>query len=237
MQPDAINAALSALLAETELRLQRVNGNKVVEQPELAGPDVAIISATASALLSAGDTGHRAPKLPEFRFAYTMRPYPHLVVVTALDPSSDEKAEVAPLLWWIACVRSRLGPVQRADLHAFILMDQRDSSAARWRSSLEGDDRFCRKLVWLVPQSVDELRDSARAFLDRTFLAQPWADEEKIAARGLDPFADLAESLSAGLEFPQGTIHDWLALLARPDLATRDLAEEMVRAAEGANGT
>lgn len=235
MEAELIERALSALLTETEARLRRVNGTKVLERPELVSEDIAIIAATASALLPS-DNQHRAPKLPEVRFAYTLQPYPQLVVVTALDPSSDEKAEISPLLWWIACVRSRLGPILRADLHAFILMGEAASSATRWRSSLEGDDRFCRKLVWLVPQAVEDLQQSARSFLDRTFLAQPWADEEKMTARGLDPFANLAESLSTELQFPRDTIHHWLALLARPELVGRDLAEEMVRAAEGAGG-
>jgi hypothetical protein len=213
-----------------------VSGTAIVEHADLASPEIAVISATASALLSSEDTSRRAPALPEFRLAYTMQPYPHLVIVTALDPLSDEKAEMAPILWWIACVRSRLASVHRADLHAVILMDQNNPAAPRWQSLLEGDDRFCRKLVWLVPPTSASLGDSAREFLDRTFLAQPWADEERVGARGLDPFANLAESLASDLGFPQGTIHAWLALLARRDLAGRDLAEELVRAAEIEDG-
>jgi hypothetical protein len=231
MNPEKLKEAISALLEETNLRLKRVGGTRIVEHPELADPDIAIISAGASSLLSE-DSSRRAPALPEFRLAYTMQPYPHLIMLTALDPLSEKNAEIAPILWWIACVRSRLASVSRADLHAVVLIDGNNDAALRWQSLLECDHRFCRKLVWLTPPARGSLGDSAREFLDRTFLAQPWAEEERVGARGLDPFANLAESLASELGFSQGTIHDWLGLLARPDLAGRDLAEELMRAAE-----
>lgn len=234
MTPEAFAEARGVLLREADSRLRGVDGPGIVERTDLSSDNVRVLPGATANLLS-DEPPKLAPALPTSRYACAVPPFPHILLITTLDAVHADQAELMPILWWIACVRAHISVRDRADLHALVLLDQNASHSPRWRSMLEGDDRFCRKLVWLVPPNPDDRQDSARAFLDRTFLAQPWSDEHEMGARGLDPLADLAESLAREVDFPESVVRQWLALLAKKDLVGRDLALELVRIAEGRN--
>ena len=75
--------------------------------------------------------------------------------------------------------RSWLG-VAAPNLHLFLAGPLGAFAEPDWRqlaAEIEADDRVCRKLVWLFndPPTVD----SAKEFLERTFVARPWPAEQR----------------------------------------------------------
>jgi hypothetical protein len=230
--------AVSCLLKELKHRIRRVGGSDITQLEDLANDEVATLPGASALRLTDGEAvAHTAPSLPEHRLAFVAPPFPHTILVTTLDASPRDPAQLAPILWWTACVRVRLRPEERADLHAIVLLPEANSSSTEWRSLLETDERFCRKLAWIVPTSKKGRASSVEVFLDRTFLAQPWAEDSRIGARGLDPLADLADSLTGTVPFSAATVHAWLSLLGRGSAKGRDLAEELVRIAEESRGS
>ena len=93
------------------------------------------------------------------------------------------------------------------------------------RSCIEADERFCRKFVWLP--SPSPAQSEIGAFLDRTFLAQPWNSESAIPS-SLDPFDGLAETnLSTSLT--QEEARQWLARLASAEASSpSQLADDLI---------
>jgi hypothetical protein len=74
---------------------------------------------------------------------------------------------------------------------------------------VEGDDRICRKLVWLAPSKPDE--GAAAEFLARTFLATPWRGTVLEAAHLLDAMSSI--------KLPDG----WEDAVSDPELDTEEL--------------
>ena len=75
--------------------------------------------------------------------------------------------------------RSWLGAAA-PNLHHFLAGPPGAFSDPEWRqlaAEIEADDRVCRKLVWLFNDSPTT--DSAREFLERTFVARPWPAEQR----------------------------------------------------------
>jgi hypothetical protein len=109
------------------------------------------------------------------------------------------------------------------------------SDTPRWRerrSRIESDERFCRKFVWLPSREPSD--PEIGAFLDRTFLAQPWAGESA-EPRSLDPLERLVEEASGG-----GTLltpaeaRRWIARLGLvATTGTHQIAEDLIGILEG----
>ena len=75
--------------------------------------------------------------------------------------------------------RSWLGSAA-PNLHLFLVGPVGAFGAPEWRqlaAEIEADDRVCRKLVWLFNDSPTA--DSAKEFLERTFVARPWPTEQR----------------------------------------------------------
>jgi hypothetical protein len=75
--------------------------------------------------------------------------------------------------------RSWLGAAA-PNLHLFLAGPIGAFGAPEWRqlaAEIEADDRVCRKLVWLFNDSPTA--DSAKDFLERTFVARPWPTEQR----------------------------------------------------------
>lgn len=75
--------------------------------------------------------------------------------------------------------RSWLGAAA-PNLHLLLAGPVGAFGAPEWRqlaAEIEADDRVCRKLVWLFNDSPTA--DSAKEFLERTFVARPWPTEQR----------------------------------------------------------
>jgi hypothetical protein len=91
-----------------------------------------------------------------------------------------------------AIARSWLGS-QALNLQMFLVGPAGSASDGFWRqlaAEAELDDRICRKLVWLPPQSPTAA--DAAVFLSRTFLARPWDTIAPANASRLDQMSEIA---------------------------------------------
>jgi hypothetical protein len=111
--------------------------------------------------------------------------------------------------------RSWLGS-EAPNLQLFLIGPPGALNDIRWRQlagAVEADDRVCRKIVWLY-QGEPSI-ESARGFLERTFLAQPWQEDGKEIVE-LDRMSDIA--LPAG----------WEAAVDNQELGTDDLVRRLI---------
>jgi hypothetical protein len=86
--------------------------------------------------------------------------------------------------------RSWLG-AQAPNLHLFLAGPPGAIGDGSWRqlaAEIEADDRVCRKLIWLF--DATPTFESARVFLERTFIARPWPTEQRVER--LDSIANFA---------------------------------------------
>lgn len=105
---------------------------------------------------------------------------------------------------------------EAANLQLFLIGPSGAMEDVFWRQlaeEIEIDDRVCRKLVWL-PSDAPSVAD-ASYFLQRTFLARPWADA--LRPRRLDRLRELA--------LPEG----WDAIVRDPSLTPDQLIAAIIK--------
>lgn len=105
---------------------------------------------------------------------------------------------------------------EAANLQLFLIGPSDSMGDVFWRrlaEEVEIDDRVCRKLVWL-PSHAPSVADAAY-FLQRTFLARPWADA--LRPRRLDRLRELA--------LPDG----WDALVRNSSLTPDQLIAAIIK--------
>lgn len=166
--------------------------------------------------------------LPTFRRALDLEPAALSLLICGLDGEEPDQS-YRSALWWAGLVRSRTTPVRRGDLHLFLIAPPGTNDESSWRgrrSLLESDERFCRKFVWL-PSSAPTPQEVG-AFLDRTFLAEPWAGESA-EPRSLDPLERLVEDLGGNSSLSVEEARRWIARLgASNDGGFQQMAEDLV---------
>ena len=110
--------------------------------------------------------------------------------------------------------RSWLGSAA-PNLHLFLAAPAGAYRDPEWRqlaTEIEGDDRVCRKLVWLFDEAPSA--ESAREFMERTFVARPWPAVKR--SERLDSMASFA--------LPTG----WEDAIQDPDLDNTGLVEKLL---------
>lgn len=223
-------AALDALRAGVEKRLQRVGGS-VASCPELEDDSVAELPSAALARFAGAAVEEMVGLLPAERCALKLPPLPHTVLVTRLQFDEKGQPVLEPVLWWAALVRARLDAVARADIYAFLLAlpdDVGPEGRSKLCARVERSERFCRKFVLRV-ESDDSLPTAVEQFLDRTFLAQPWFDANVPGPESLDPFEHAAELLGKASPVTVRTARRWLDFLGERSRESKEVAEALAR--------
>ncbi len=198
--------------------------------------------ASPSALVDQGDLGidqllnalpNRAPEagtetLPAFRRAFDLEPAAVSLLVCGLDAEEPEQS-YRSALWWAGLIRARTTPIKRGDLHLFLIGPVGADGESSWRSRralVESDERFCRKFVWLPSRAPTP--DEVSSFLDRTFLAEPWAGESA-EPRSLDPLERLIEDVGSNGSLSIDEAKRWIARLQTlGDGGLQEVAEDLV---------
>ena len=169
-------------------------------------------------------------ELPEFRRAFELQPTSLGILMCGLDGRKPNES-YRSALWWTGLVRSEIVPSRRSDLHLFLVAPKGTAEEPSWqgrRSRIESDERFCRKFVWLPSSSPNHTEIGA--FLDRTFLAQPWKGEAA-EPRSLDPLERLADDVSTkSLSIDEA--RKWIARLGSLD-GVQQIAEDLASILEG----
>lgn len=127
-----------------------------------------------------------------FRFGNIYVLFSSLVVSADSDPSylrNNFISQVESQLQIALKFRQQLPQAMVNDLNVIFVLEPTELNCKTLNdlsNEIERDDRVCRKMVWLKGQygkSVDN-------FLDRTFLARPWACASPATADALLPLTD-----------------------------------------------
>lgn len=116
----------------------------------------------------------------------------------------DECLKDALTIW------KEIGQAQGSDIYYIFVAPRNTKNKEFWFSmatEIERDERLCRKLVWIPDEN-----EGADMFLNRTFLARPWAEGS----------VENSSSLSV-LEQELGIPKPWVKLLQNDKLSNREL--------------
>lgn len=173
--PDLDAANLVTMLREAA----RTIGATVSDAPEYLKGDRFNSEVLSDAIL--GSTVRRqGSDLPASVEAVIFDDFPVLLGVLTGPPNrGNVSTQVLRYRNQATIARSWLGAAA-PNLHLFVAAPVGAFGAPEWRqlaAEIEADDRVCRKLVWLFNESPTA--DSAKEFLERTFVARPWPTEQR----------------------------------------------------------
>lgn len=112
--------------------------------------------------------------------------FPVLAAVVELRDVASMQADLKRLHGQMVIARSFMRPEEVINAH-ILLCARQTSSQHDWRAVIdvaERDEAVCRKLVW--NWGSGSLEASYRAFIERSFLAEPWADSQAQPGATLD---------------------------------------------------
>tara|TARA_R110002167_G_scaffold148524_2_gene341503 strand:- start:15927 stop:16658 length:732 start_codon:yes stop_codon:yes gene_type:complete len=101
------------------------------------------------------------------------------------------------------------------DLNLFLVGPAGSNDEREWQNFsqvIERNDLVCRKLVWLPSKNDHEWMTELSAFLERTFLAEPWTGSATTSGINLDALSDSMAYFDA-----------WREVLERPEFRTEPL--------------
>lgn len=190
--PDLDTANLVTMLRQAAEAL----GGKVMDAPEYLKGD-RFNSEVLSDAISGRTVQRQGSDLPASVEGVILDDFPVLLgLLTGLPNRSNVSTQVLRYRNQATIARSWLGAAA-PNLHLFLAGPVGAFGAPEWRqlaAEIEADDRVCRKLVWLFNDSPTV--DSAKEFLERTFVARPWPTEQR--SERLDSVANF--SLPGGWE-------------------------------------
>lgn len=173
--PDLDAANLVSMLRQAA----RSIGATVTDAPEYLKGD-RFNSEVLSDAISGSTVRRQGSSLPASVEAAILDDFPVLLgVLTGPTNRSNVSTQVLRYRNQATIARSWLGAAA-PNLHLFLAGPVGAFSAPEWRqlaAEIEADDRVCRKLVWLFNDSPTE--ESAKEFLERTFVARPWPTEQR----------------------------------------------------------
>ncbi len=183
-------------LVPTLLEAAKAIGATVADAPSYLKGD-RFNSEILSDAISGSTLRRQGSDLPQSVEAVVLDGFPVLVgVLTGEANRASISTQLRRYRNQATIARSWLG-ADAPNLHLFLAGPADAFAVPDWRqlaAEIEADDRVCRKLVWLFNGSPTA--DSARDFLERTFIARPWPGEQR--SERLDSMANF--SLPGGWE-------------------------------------
>ncbi|WP_157370529.1 ABC-three component system middle component 1 [Vulgatibacter incomptus] len=150
------------------------------------------------------------------------------------DLGSDPSRAFEILLsfhWQAAALRSSRPAAEQDDVILYLVALGEPKKWQNVAGQIERDDRVCRKLVWVASEDSNDRNDSLNSFLQRTFLARPWASERADMATSLDA---IGRALARIEPANFGVARRWVELLISDDAPAsgRPLAERLLSSLE-----
>ncbi|NIK65451.1 ABC-three component system middle component 1 [Xanthomonas cannabis] len=173
--PDLDAAYLASMLHQAT----RAIGATVKDAPEYLKGDQ-FNSEVLSDAISGSTVRRQGSDLPASVEALILDDFPVLLGVLTGEPDAGSVSkQIRRYRNQATIARSWLGAAA-PNLHLFVAGPVGAIGVPEWRqlaAEIEADDRVCRKLVWLFSDFPTE--DSAKDFLERTFVARPWPTDQR----------------------------------------------------------
>lgn len=173
--PDLETADLVSILRQAAETI----GATITDSPEYLKGDLFNAEVLSNAI-SGSTVRRQGSDLPASIEAVIFDDFPVLLgVLTGPPKRGNVSTQVLRYRNQATIARSWLGAAA-PNLHLFLAGPVGAFGASEWRqlaAEIEADDRVCRKLVWLFNDFPTV--DSAKEFLERTFVARPWPTEQR----------------------------------------------------------
>ena len=160
-----------------------------VQRLEMSAADTGWTSERVEAFLSPrfrGRTDDSVPSLAGKAAGLRLGCFPVLASVIELEDVARMQSDLKRLHGQMVIARSFMRPEEIINAH-ILLCARETSSQHDWRKVIdvaERDETVCRKLVWNWGSGT--LDASYDRFIDRSFLAKPWADSQARPGATLD---------------------------------------------------
>lgn len=136
-----------------------------------------------------------------------------------------------------AIARSWLDGKAEVDLYLMLVGPLGSAGQSLWQdaaSSIERDERICRKMVWLPADDQALATRDLKKFFERTFLAQPWLTETSQDQQDLDSLGaierELGERFFKETQLPSSLLGTWLRVLDQTGEDGQQTAHELLAA-------
>ena len=157
--------------------------------------------------------------------------YPVLIATLRLEDRAALGKALKALHGQMVIARSHMAVDQIINAH--ILLCATEAGEGDWEAVIdiaERDETVCRKLVWMP--NADDIDASYRAFVDRTFLAQPWETGDQVTDAPLDHNVTLVQRVLVDCGLKPAIADRWEALAqlheSDPDTLIARLVDTMV---------
>ena len=160
--------------------------------------------------------------------------YPVLVSAIDMTDSEGMRVQLRAIHNQMVIARSFMLAEEIIDAH-IILVARVPSPETDWRQLVdlvERDETVCRKIVW-VPALTDQ-DGSYRAFVDRTFLAQPWTSSPAQTDAPLDQNERLVEDILVKNGLSKAAAAQWVSLADSGSDDPDALVDQLVAAMDSA---
>jgi hypothetical protein len=170
--------------------------------------------------------------LPTAAKGLMIGPYPVLVCDIELGSSESIMSVLHPIHNQMIIARSYMDATEVINAHIILVgkLNSQGIDPDRIIDLIERDETVCRKLIWLLPPA--DLEISYREFLERTFLAQPWAFTDEQDNAPLDHNDSLLEKSLQNQGLSAAAAEKWVRLAEKNFDDPEDLVEALVAAME-----
>ena len=181
------------------------------------GSELAVLEPGAQSNLDAPATDGA---LPVSRRMLLVEPAPYVILLIrkrrrpTTSPSSKQS--------WRAALRSS------ATAACHLVPKRRSGGWQRLSRAIATNEHFCRKFVWLAPESTADGPSSAESMLDRTFFARPWSFAPATGARVLNPLVGVLNDPALDGLASRSQLSRWLEVLSRFDRGGREVAQDLL---------
>lgn len=223
-RPNPIETLATAILEQCEARELQY-----VKQPEELSKDITRSAALQGKLQESSDEAQRRQtrnELNDIASPYGLFVKSHSSYAIQIGQLDDDlmtgewQADYRQKLlrrWhayqqYAAIARTWLLTDYSDDLNLFLVGPIGSGDEAEWKNFcevIERNELVCRKLVWLPKKHEEGWSDEVEAFLERTFLAEPWEQGSSRRSTQLDALSDSADNSRS-----------WLEILDRPEFRT-----------------
>jgi hypothetical protein len=170
--------------------------------------------------------------LPKGAKGLRLGAYPILIVDMDLSATDAVPQQLQQVHNQMIIARSFMQASEVINAHIFLVATE-PTTQADWIQMvdlIERDETVCRKLVWL--RQDGNLDQSFQEFVERTFLAQPWAFADEQDNAPLDQNDKLVESVLRSQGLSAAAAAKWIELAGAKLDDPQELVEQLVSAME-----